>query len=670
MAYAAVITLKLTLQQILLHPDTYSIPCEKKHIESFHEKLEFLQQFLEEYPYNKRNEKAISVETRIRDTAYEAEDFMDLHLNNLSDSMMGQIISIELMMEKVDSIIEEVAKIKEQMGLEIKQGRGSPMEEDTKTCKEPPNALSKDSSSSAKNLIMVGFDEYLMQIKDQLTGESSALEVISIVGMGGIGKTTLATYAYNDPSVLYKFDVRAWATLSQSYTRVRDILLAMLDSMKILTKEMYQESGDQLRLHVYHNLKHRRYLITIDDIWDTNAWDYLKMMFPDDRTGSRILLTTRIADVAAYASPPEAVHHISLLSDDQSWKLLCSKVFGDESCPLNLQEIGKTIAKNCRGLPLSVVVIGGLLSKVEKTQIVWQSVAKNVSSLVFSSDDQCADILRLSYNYLPQYLKPCFLYMGVFPKGHEIHVSKLTKLLVAEGFLRQGEGQFPEEVAQSCVEDLLDRSLLLMSKKDYEGKIKAFKIHDLLLDFCGKQAKDEKFLQITKSPANLHFRTVSESERRISIHRGEKFEFVYSCYVLDDSTSHVRSILCVGQCNIFSYLLLRFQLLKVLDATQTRFQYFPPQVLELVNLRYIALLCDGDIPASITKLCNLQTLIISGDRWRYSKNRLPMEIWLMVHLRHVKFDRVYLLDPCKANFDFYSKHLVLKDLQTLSGYGI
>ncbi|XP_073121327.1 putative late blight resistance protein homolog R1A-3 [Henckelia pumila] len=695
MAYAAIISLQLTLQNILLHPHIYSLPCKKKDIESLYEKLEFLQRFLEEYnPSHESNERATLLEGRIRDAAYEAEDLMDLHSNNLSDSnhdfrpfasetrdylmhlvaafrndtyklfpykkaMMGRI-NIELMIKKVDSIIGEATKIKEKMGLEIIEVKGSFMQEEI-MCKD---YSSKFVSSTTENF-MVGFEDHLMRIKDQLTGQSSALKVIPIVGMGGIGKTTLATHVYNDPYVVYQFNIRAWATVSQSYS-VREILLDMLGSMNKLTEEMQRESEDRLGLHVYQNLKGQRYLITIDDIWDINAWDALKMMFPDDKAGSRIMLTTRIADVAVYASPSRTLHQISLLSDDQSWMLLCAKVFGNEPCPIHLKEIGKTIAHNCRGLPLSIVVIGGLLSRIKKTRVAWQSIAKNVSSLVSTSADQCSDILRLSYNYLPQYLKACFLYMGVFPKAYEISVSKLTKIWAAEGFLRQVRGQSPEEVAERCVEDLVDRSLILVSKKNSKGRIKTFRIHDILLDFCLKEAKNEKFLQITRSSASL-FPPGSTSERRISIHPMRKAKHILLIPDFLSCTPSVRSLVCVGQSFIGSSVFSRLKLLRVLDATQVEFTEFPSQVLELLNLRYIALICNGDIPASITKLWNLQTLIILRKSKEYRESHLPVGIWIMTHLRHVKCYGARLLDPVLAKFDFCGNRLVLEDLQTVSG---
>ncbi|XP_073121313.1 putative late blight resistance protein homolog R1B-23 [Henckelia pumila] len=387
-------------------------------------------------------------------------------------------------------------------------------------------------------------------------------------------------------------------------------------------------------------------------------------MFPDDNTGSRIILTTRIANVAKYARPSWTPHLMNPLKDEQSWMLLRGKIFGDKPCPLKLQEIGKMIARDCGGLPLSIVVIGGLLSKVEKTQVAWQSVADNVTSLLISSGDQCSELLRLSYNYLPQQLKACFLYMGVFPKSHEVRVSKLTKMWVAEGFLREVDDQSPEDVAQGCVEDLFDRSLILMSKRNFEGRIKAFRMHDLLLDFCLEEAKREEFLQIPRRRVGLlasHLAT----ERRISIHPlRKKFKHVLipSNYI-SCCTPFLRSLVCVGQCYIDPRNFSEFELLRVLEVSQVLFPKFPHHVLELRSIRYIALTCNGDVPASITKLWNLQTLIIIRNRSGRSKYHLPVEIWNMTHLRHLRCDRAHLPDPAGVHIE----HIVFESLENLSG---
>ena len=131
-------------------------------------------------------------------------------------------------------------------------------------------------------------------------------------------------------------------------------------------------------------------------------------MFLDDRNGSRIILTTRLLDVATYVDSCSHIHHMHLMDQDQSWDLLKHKVFNQASCPDKLSFEGKMIARSCRGLPLAIVVISGLLV-LDQTKSGWKTIATNVNSVISENDEQFDKILSLSYVHLPHHLKPCFL---------------------------------------------------------------------------------------------------------------------------------------------------------------------------------------------------------------------------------------------------------------------
>ncbi|KAK4402472.1 putative disease resistance protein [Sesamum angolense] len=147
-------------------------------------------------------------------------------------------------------------------------------------------------------------------------------------------------------------------------------------------------------------------------------------------------------------------------------------VFGQEECPLGLEKIGWKIAQNCKGLPLAIVVIGGLLS-IDSKEKDWEQIAKDVNSAVARNvGNQLMEILYLSYNSLPHHLKACFLYMGVFPEDHEIFVSQLIKLWIAEGFIKPLIPKSLEEVAEDYLKDLIGRSLIQVGKRTHNGEIK------------------------------------------------------------------------------------------------------------------------------------------------------------------------------------------------------
>lgn len=173
--------------------------------------------------------------------------------------------------------------------------------------------------------------------------------------------------------------------------------------------------------------------------------------------------------MAAYASAP--FHEMKLMDADQSWSLLSAH---QDHIPPELESAGREIARSCGGLPLAVVVVAGLLSTVSKTQAVWDKIARNVKSSLATGDGQIEKILSLSYNHLPIHFKTCFLYMAGFPEDHEIKVTDLIRLWVAEGFLEL------EDTAEQYLEDLVERSLVVVIKRKSDGRIKSCSLHDMV----------------------------------------------------------------------------------------------------------------------------------------------------------------------------------------------
>lgn len=176
-----------------------------------------------------------------------------------------------------------------------------------------------------------------------------------------------------------------------------------------------------------------------------------------------------MGDHAAYTF---RLHDMNFLSFSESWNLFREKVFGGECCPPCLEGIGQEIIRNCRGLPLSIAVIGGLLS-MEKTVSYWETIATTLNSILSTDGGQCSTILSLSYNHLPAHLKPCFLYFAIFPEDYKIRISKLTKLWIAEGFIKSNdESKTLEDIAEEYLQDLSNRSLIMVLKLGIMAKLR------------------------------------------------------------------------------------------------------------------------------------------------------------------------------------------------------
>ncbi|XP_057767443.1 putative late blight resistance protein homolog R1B-16 [Salvia miltiorrhiza] len=531
---------------------------------------------------------------------------------------------------------------------------------------------------------IIGIEEDLLKIKSELCGGSSQLRVIPIVGMGGIGKTTLARYAYHDPLSVHRFDLCVWLTISQRF-QLREILVSALCSLNNVDEEAYERVHDELlKETVYKRLKGMRYLVVMDDMWDMNVWDDLRGIFPDDRNGSRIIVTTRELSVASYIDSLHP-HQMQLMAVDQSWRLLKGRVFGNGDCPLEFEEIGQVIAQNCRGLPLAVVVIAGVLS----CEANWEEIARNVSKFVHTSYEKFIEILSLSYEYLPGRLRPCFLYMGCFPEDYEINVSKLIRLWAAEGFLASNEAREMEELGYEYLEELVAKSLVLISKKGSDGKIRTVKIHDLLRGLCLRKCRDENFL-CTVDEFSGTFPQGIEHSNRLSVF----------CNVSGsiEMVSAMHTILLFKHWALDSWE--EFRLLKVFDALSVTLGSSLVYISELIHLRYLGFTCEPEtklltiVSYSLCELRDLQTLVVrilsraetqfsSLDVKSLNKSCMEFQIWETPQLRHVVLLNGFLRDPpagslpCMENLhtlsrvkDFKCSERMLEMMPNLKKLGI
>ncbi|KAL2243729.1 putative late blight resistance protein homolog R1A-3 [Sesamum indicum] len=498
-AYASLVSLTDVLDNVQHPSRCHRLHLDKEQIQSLHQRVLFLQHFLE-FHSQRISPEMEDLARQLAVVADEADDIIDFHVVNQllerSEDKTHHMAALSSFCQDMDKIIKKIDSITEKLMMV--------QEERVDIQERPPIASasigSTTPSSNDKNT-MVGFDERLLQVVDVLTRDESDLQILPIVGMGGIGKTTLAQNVFNHRLIADRFDKRIWFTISQQYS-VREVLLKYL----INDKKIKASAADELdlaklgeRLHKF--LFGKRYLIVLDDLWNIKAWEDFQLFFPNNGNGSRILLTTRLLDVARSLGFDNHYFTMTFLDNDKSWNLLCEKAFAQKSCPYpHLEEIGRNIARCCCGLPLAIVVIGGLLAKSNHTREYWEFVAKNVTSFVNSGDDDhCLKILSLSYNNLPIHLKPCFLYMRVFPEDDRIKASQLIKLWIGEGFLKPVGGKSVKEVAKEYLNDLADRNLILIRDWTRRGKIKACGIHDILRELCFRESKREHLIRVPKA---------------------------------------------------------------------------------------------------------------------------------------------------------------------------
>ncbi|KAL9392960.1 hypothetical protein Peur_012245 [Populus x canadensis] len=332
---------------------------------------------------------------------------------------------------------------------------------------------------------VVGIENPKHLLVSWLVEGEEKLSSISVVGMGGLGKTTLVKKVYDSHPIRRSFDTHSWVTVSKSFAST-ELLRVALQGFLVTANEpvpdnLQSMTDFQLIDALRNYLWRRRYVIVLDDIWNVNAWETIKYAFPDCNCGNRIIFTTRLSNLAESIENTRHVYELQALPENEAWTLFCMKAFRGEHkavCPPELEEMSRNILKKCEGLPLAIVAIGGLLSKKKNRGLEWKKVHDCLATELKSNNDlgSLRRILQLSYDNLPYYLKQCYLYLSVFPEDYLIKRRKLIRLWIVERFVVEKQGFTLEEVAEEYLNELVNRSLIQVVEKNYFNRVKTCQI--------------------------------------------------------------------------------------------------------------------------------------------------------------------------------------------------
>ncbi|XP_059639126.1 disease resistance protein RPM1-like [Cornus florida] len=514
---------------------------------------------------------------------------------------------------------------------------------------------------------LVGIDkrkqELIHLLVDQ-ADDSGVLKVVSVVGMGGLGKTTLVKKVYDDAAVKKHFESHAWLTVSESAKMVellQDMIQQLFGEIEQSVPQGLREMDiNKLKKVINEFLQERSYLVVFDDIWSIDDWEAVRYALPKNNSKSRIILTTRFEDIASTSCKEidGNVYRLNPLSWEESWTLFCRKAFQgcSSSCPPHLEDIAQSILKRCGGLPLAIVAIGGVLATKSHSRIDdWDMLNRSLGGELQGNNklQSMKNILSLSYNDLPWYLKICFLYLSIFPEDHEIECMKLIRLWTAEGFVQIREaGKTIEEVAEGYLYELLNRSLIQVAETSVDGRARTCRIHDLLREIATSKSRDQNIVAILASEAGNT--PLSDKVRRLSIHNTTN-TLVNSMQQIEQF-SQLRSMVMFGLVDPLSstptLLSGNLKLIKVLDLRDASLETVPDEVLKLFHLKDLSLRGTKVkmLPKSIRNLVNLETLDLKNTFLTV----LPIEILKLQRLRHLLVYRHWTLIEqyqqfCSAN---------------------
>ncbi|KAK8527306.1 hypothetical protein V6N13_085145 [Hibiscus sabdariffa] len=464
---------------------------------------------------------------------------------------------------------------------------------------------------------IVGLAEDTRKIIGWILPMKTQFHRVGIVGMGGLGKTTLTQKIFNNDTILERFEERIWVSISQTVNEEE----TMKTMLKQLGEDSYGLDMGQMLPKIKQALEGKDYLIVMDDVWSVHGWWERLLAGLPKREGqsSAIIITTRKENVAVEMGVEKArIHQPRILDEDESYALFCRIVFASEKEAkqhYELEELGKDIVKKCCGLPLAIKTVGGLLKSKTLSNDVWRRIHDNFHDELATREGESSVMasLQLSYDELPTRLKQCLLCFSIYPEDSVISAEQLVHWWTGEGFVQAKHTQTAIEVAFDYLSELISRCLVeVVKQRGFDGRVYTCKMHDLVRDLTIKISREESFC------------TFDEHGRQRPVIPSRRLGFTGEEDVRSlNRKSKLRAFLMTNTTPISlenTIPLFRVKSLRVLDFCQNKLENIPIQRLlhwiislrrlSYLNLRGVASL--KELPQLIGELRNLQLLVLNG----------------------------------------------------------